>query len=99
MLRDEFDMKLREYAEVPRSYDDQDYELIEYIYTNSPLISNINGKAQVAMLWHEFGKGIFRAMKPAADRMLSIDDEISRTSRALAELKKRRLEVIEDEKM
>lgn len=86
MMKYEFEEKLREIEPIDRTVTDAEYQLIEYIYTFHPSISETEGKRQVAGLYHEFGIRIFKDMKPTADRNRELEVEIGRARHNLQSL-------------
>ena len=80
MTKSEFIEKVQEYCEPMKKsapgFTDQDYKLIEKVYTFHPSISETDGKRQVAMLFVEFGMRIFRDMVATAEQAEKIEDEI-----------------------
>ena len=86
MMKYEFEAKLNELEPIQRTVSDDDYKLIEYVYTFHPSISETEGKRQVALLYHEFGIRIFQDMKPTADRNRELDVEIGRARHHLQSL-------------
>lgn len=89
MMKQEFEhqvMEIRGMQRGPLHLSDEDYELIEYVYTFHPCISETEGKRQVAMLWNEFGKQIFKDMRATAQRNQELEDAIQRTRHQLQNL-------------
>ena len=86
MTKCEFEAKLSELEPIQRTVSDDDYNLIEYIYTFHPSISETEGKRQVALLYHEFGILIFKDMKETANRNRSLEVEIGRARNKLKAL-------------
>lgn len=86
MMKCEFEAKLSELEPIQRTVSDDDYRLIEYVYTFHPSISETDGKRQVALLYHEFGIRIFKDMKPTADRNRELEVEIGRARHNLQSL-------------
>ncbi len=88
MMYDEFQEKVKDYANgaKPRECSVGDYDLIEKVYAYHPLISPINGKRQVAMLWQEFGLDIFLELYPVTDRAMKYEENINKKRRDLEAL-------------
>lgn len=86
MMKYEFEAKLNELEPIQRTVSDEDYNLIEYVYTWHPCISNTKGKAQVAWLFNEFGIRIFKDMQATASRNQDLEEAIQRTRGQLQKL-------------
>lgn len=86
MMKSEFEERLNEIEPITRTVSDADYQIIEYIYTFHPSISETEGKRQVALLYHEFGIRIFKDMKATADRNRELEVEIGRARHHLQSL-------------
>ena len=86
MMREEFDRKLEEIRGTGSRISDEDYKLIECIYTFHPCISETDGKRQVALLYHEFGMQIFKDMLTTATRNQMLEAEILKTRQKLQRL-------------
>lgn len=55
MTKQEFESRLN-----GKTVTNKQYELIEYVYTYHPAISNIVGKDQIAMLYDMFGMTVIK---------------------------------------
>ncbi len=55
---------------------DEDYNLIEYVYTYHPSISETEGKDQVVALYKIFGMAIFKDMLPRAKACADVECRI-----------------------
>ena len=86
MMREEFDRKLEEIRGISSHISEEDYKLIEYIYTFHPCVSETDGKRQVALLYHEFGMQIFKDMLTTATRNQLLEAEIIKTRQKLQKL-------------
>lgn len=86
MMKHEFEAKLNELEPIQRTVSDDDYKLIEYVYTFHPCISETDGKRQVAFLYHEFGIRIFRDMLKTANKNKELIVEIGRARHKLQDL-------------
>ena len=86
MMKCEFEAHLNELEPLQRTVSDDDYKLIEYVYTFHPSISETEGKRQVALLYHEFGIRIFKDMEATATRNRSLEVEIGRARHKLQAL-------------
>ena len=86
MMREEFDRKLEEIRGISSHISEEDYKLIEYIYTFHPCISETDGKRQVAGLYHEFGIRIFKDMLETANKNKELEVEIGRARHKLQNL-------------
>lgn len=56
---------------------DEQYEVIEKVYTYHPLIGTSGGKQQVAALYDLMGYSIFEEMLPKADERMELETQIS----------------------
>lgn len=84
-------MMKEEFMEVAgvKKLSDEDYGLIEYVYTFHPLISETQGKAQVAFLYNNFGVEIFKEMEAKAVMAQEIESRIHDLERSLADERKK----------
>ncbi len=85
MTKEEFISKLRQISEGSASAPenlplptDQEYGIIEMVYTFYPTVSNTDGKCQVAWLYRMFGMSIFYDMLPRARMARAKEDELLR---------------------
>lgn len=62
MTRQEFDERCKAHKQITN----EDYKIIEYVYTHHPAIDDIDGKNQIAMLVDTFGMRIICDMLPTA---------------------------------
>lgn len=81
MTKQEFENALHAYREMKTAISPKDYALIEKVYTFHPAINEVSGKAQVAMLYAEFGIRVFKDMEATADRAMILEQSI-RTKRS-----------------
>ena len=86
MMKCEFIDHLRDLTDNPPFVSDEDYEIIEFVYTWHPCISDSHGKEQVAYLYNEFGIRIFEDMKRTAEHALSLMESIGRLKNEIAKL-------------
>ena len=88
MTYEEFMNNVVEYANgaEPRECSIDDFKLIEEVYAYHPIISPINGKKQVAMLWQEFGLNIFAALSPITSKAMRYEENINNKRRDLEAL-------------
>ncbi len=82
MLRSEFEELIT--ARKAVALTDYEWEKIETVYTFHP--SNID-KKQTAVLYEEFGIGIFKDMEPTALKAKAYDEEIMKTRAAFTAAK------------
>ena len=80
MTKQEFESALHAYRDMKQAISPQDYALIEKVYAFHPSISETDGKAQVAMLYAEFGIRVFKDMEATADKAAILEKNI-RTKR------------------
>lgn len=87
MMKDEFE-KL-----IGKTVSDDDYDIIENVYTWHPNIGNANGKQQIASIYQQFGMPIIISMNEAAEFAKELNGEKLKLE---AELKKitKRLETV-----
>ena len=78
-------MMKEEFMEVSgvKKINDEAYALIEFVYTFHPLISETNGKEQVAYLYNNFGIGIFKEMEAKAIAAQKVESKIHELERCL----------------
>ena len=86
MMKCEFEAKLSELEPIQRTVSDDDYKLIEYVYTFHPSISETEGKRQVALLYHEFGLRVFKDMEATATANQVLESAIRKTRAELQKL-------------
>ena len=86
MMKHEFETKLSELEPIQRTVSDDDYKLIEYVYTFHPSISETDGKRQVALLYHEFGLRVFKDMEATATANQVLESAIRKTRAELQKL-------------
>ena len=55
---------------------DEDWQVINVVYTFHPSIDEVKGKQQVALLYVEFGMRIFWDMLPTAEKAVKIEAKI-----------------------
>ena len=69
---------------------EEDYQLIEHVYTYHPCIDEVHGKKEVANLYLQFGMGIFKDMDGTAGIMKELEDRMNKAKaeyqRTLAEV-------------
>lgn len=51
----------------------ENYKTIEYVYTWHPIIDNVNGKYQIALLYIHFGMKFINTMVPLAQKAEELD--------------------------
>lgn len=76
MTRQEFFDKLP--AHMEKQISDNDYKIIEFVYTHHPSIDDITGKDQIAYLVSNFGMRIILDMYPTAQKASQYFSEIQR---------------------
>lgn len=86
MMKYEFEDRLKALEPMRMGISDEDYSLIEYVYTWHPCISETEGKAQVAWLYKEFGIKVFQDMQATARRNQELEEAIQRTRGQLQKL-------------
>lgn len=73
MTKQEFLNHLSEGARTPN---ESEFEVISFVYNYHPSIHPVEGKAQIARLYSEFGMRIILDMQETAKRAQEIRDEI-----------------------
>lgn len=88
MLREEFNKLVSEkmYDGNPFDVGDEEYKVIETVYSFHPSISNTDGKEQVANLYVDFGFIILLDMLPRARVFQNIEYERAKINQSLREL-------------
>ena len=65
---------------------DNDWGVIEFVYTWHPLISDTMEKEQVAYLYNNFGIGIFNEMYVKANSAKKLNDELYQAQRKVDDI-------------
>lgn len=68
-------MKAEFEAMAGKSVTDEEYKVIEAVYTWHPVINDTTGKDQMKTLYTQFGFGVIRGMLPVAEKMEKLDGE------------------------
>ena len=68
-------MKAEFEAMTGKSVTDEEYKVIEAVYTWHPAINDTTGKDQMKTLYTQFGFGVIRGMLPVAEKMEKLDGE------------------------
>ena len=68
-------MKAEFEAMAGKSVTDEEYKVIEAVYTWHPAINDTTGKDQMKTLYTQFGFGVIRGMLPIAEKMEKLDGE------------------------
>lgn len=68
-------MKAEFEAMTGKSVTDEEYKVIEAVYTWHPAINDTTGKGQMKTLYTQFGFGVIRGMLPVAEKMEKLDGE------------------------
>ena len=68
-------MKAEFEAMAGKSVTDEEYKVIEAVYTWHPAINGTTGKDQMKTLYTQFGFGVIRGMLPVAEKMEKLDGE------------------------
>lgn len=96
MTREEFNQKCIEAKpQDNKRPTDEEYKIIEYVYTFHPAISETEGKKQIAYLYMNFGMSIIRDMKPRAELMKKKEYQIVTTKTTLEKLQEQIAEIRE----
>lgn len=96
MTRTEFEHQVLEVVKegkIPPEPTDEQYKLIEYVYTFHPSISETDGKKQIAMLYVNFGMSIIQDMKPRAELMEKKEAQLRAARMALEEVQREIAEI------
>lgn len=68
-------MKAEFEAMIGKSVTDEEYKVIEAVYTWHPAINDTTDKDQMKTLYTQFGFGVIRGMLPVAEKMEKLDGE------------------------
>lgn len=68
---------------------DQNYEIIETVYTWHPAINEVGGKDQIATLYETGGMPLIKSMLEAANIMMNLDKERRKAMRRMEEIRRR----------
>lgn len=83
MMKQEFE-KL-----IGKEVSEEDYSLIDRVYTFHPAISETEGKKQIAILYNAGGMSTIRSMLETTDIMLELEKELSNARMILERVKTR----------
>ena len=83
MTKTEFEKLLGPTTQFPTQ---QEYDIIEKVYTWHPSISNTKGKKQVAMLYDNFGITIFYDMLGRSEKVMELKEEVRKAKAKLSSL-------------
>ena len=83
MMKDEFE-KL-----IGKTVSDDDYDIIENVYTWHPSIGNVNGKQQIASIYQQFGMPVIIGMNEAAEYAKKLNSEKLKLEAQLRDIAKR----------
>lgn len=89
MTREEFTARVDEILpgeDAAKKVTNEEYEIIEQVYTFYPAISETRGKEQFAYLYVNFGMSIIRDMEARAQLMQEKEAELAAARRTLDEL-------------
>lgn len=78
MTKQEFECELEKIDYTGEYINDYDYAEVEYIYTWYPGISEVNGKAQIAMLYKIGGMPLMHDMLPRTNLYKEECEEVAR---------------------
>ena len=83
MNKQEFINKIAEITQKIPEVPDQEYFIIEKVYTFHPAISETGGKRQIAELYVNFGMALIMDMVPRAEIMAKKEEELREAKAAL----------------
>ena len=83
MMKEEF-MELANVKDIS----DDDYDLIEYVYTWHPFIKDSTGNMQVAGLYENFGIAIFKELLPKAQTAEKLESDLCEAMNKVDEIKR-----------
>ncbi len=87
MTRSEFEFQVNEQAAkmevLGRMPNEEEYAIIEEVYTSHPSIKDVGGKAQIAQLYVLCGMRVIRDMLPTARQARKLYDEVMKARTAL----------------
>lgn len=79
MTYDEFNRKCEQLTGGKNvSVSDDDFKVIEFVYTYHPAISEVRGKEQIALLYTTFGMTVINDMKPRALKARELECKIAK---------------------
>lgn len=59
-----------------KTINDDDYQIIEFVYTWHPSIDAVKGKTQVSILYVNFGMRIFKDMYATAEKAKNLEEQL-----------------------
>lgn len=92
MLREEFELLLEE--KKVKKPNEEEWDIINFVYTWHPAISNVEGKKQIADLYIIGGMSCIRGMLPDAKMTLILESEIEKNKKEIRALQKKNEELI-----
>lgn len=83
MMKSEFEIL------VDRPINDEEYSTIECVYTWHPAIREVDGKAQIARLYTDYGMTVIEDMVERSGQMEKLDTELKEALRQVTVIKDR----------
>lgn len=77
MMKQEFEKM------IGKEVSEEDYSVINHVYTYHPAINNVDGKKQIADIYNAGGMGVIRSMVETADTMFELEKDLSVAEKAL----------------
>lgn len=87
MTKQEFEEK------VNGTVSDSEYKIIEMVYTWHPVISDTNGKNEIAAIWTIGGMPLIKGMVEAAEMTMKLDEEERKIKAQLENIQNRKRRV------
>jgi len=81
-------MKAEFESRIGKTVSQEEYEVIDKVYTFHPTFSETNGKDEIAELYNKFGFSVIQSMVPVADAEAFLDERELLTKNKIAQLEK-----------
>lgn len=81
-------MKSEFEARIGKTVSQEEYEVIDKVYTFHPAFSETKGKDEIAELYNKFGFSVIQSMVPVADAEAFLDGKERLTKNKIAQLEK-----------
>lgn len=94
MTYEEFTNRLDHFMSGPHKINNEDWEIIQLVYTYHPAISNIEGKDEIAELYCSMGMPFIRAMAPQAMTCKLLEEALQRAKNEFSDREQRLQEAI-----
>lgn len=94
MTREEFKERVEKIPSKYHDFTQEDYAIIEYVYTWHPAIDNMTGKDQIAEIYAHGGMMVVRDMYARAQKAEEADKKIREIRRDISGMEKRIAEIM-----